>query len=146
MDGRDEIWISDELSIPAGELTFDFVASGGPGGQHVNKTATKVLLRFDVARSPSLTERQRELITARLASRIDGDGVLAVQARDTRSQLKNRELAVGRFRTLLREALTEQPPRRQTKPSRSAVERRLADKKRRSEAKRRRRYTHDRDD
>ena len=137
------IRINDELRIPLSELSIEFATSGGPGGQHVNKTATKVILRFDVTRSPSLSTAQRDRIRAKLESRISREGMLQVQAQDTRSQRQNRELATERFRALLAGALEMPKPRRRTKPSRAAIERRLSDKKRRADAKRRRRYSPD---
>lgn len=146
MNGHESIRINDALSIPAWELWFEFATSGGPGGQHVNKTATKVLLHFDVARSHSLNQAQRDRIRAKLASRMDRAGVLIVRARDTRSQRRNRELAIERFQALLADALVIPKPRKRTKPSRSATERRLTDKKRRAETKHRRRYLGDRYD
>lgn len=134
MDG---IRISRTVVVPLEHLTFHFSRSGGPGGQNVNTRDTKVEVVFDVARSPVLGPRQRERILARLASRLDSDGRLHVVASDERTQGQNRELAVGRLRDLLEEALRpDPPPRRPTRPTRGSVERRLAAKRARSHVKR----------
>lgn len=133
------IEISEVVSIPLAELSFRFSRSSGPGGQHVNKTETRVELLFDVANSPSLTDAQREQVMRRLANRIDSDGVLHVTSQATRSQKQNREVALERFRRLLQEALRPLKKRRPTKPPPAATERRLREKKRRSETKKRRR-------
>jgi ribosome-associated protein len=143
MEKADEVRIDDRLTIPASELEFTFATGGGPGGQHVNKTATKVTLHFDVVTSPSLDDAQRALVLERLASRLDSDGVLRIQVHETRSQAKNREIAVARLKDLLARALRPVRPRRPTKPSQAAKQRRLESKRRHSETKRRRRYTPD---
>jgi ribosome-associated protein len=118
------------------ELRFRFSTSGGPGGQHVNKVETQVTLLFDIAASPSLDEPTRQRLLQKLSSRLTGDGVLAVTARDARSQFENRELALARFQALLAQALIVPKKRRPTKPGRLAVERRLGEKRRRSLLKR----------
>ena len=131
--------ITDQLAIPLSELGFRFSRSGGPGGQHVNRTATRVELLFDVAHSPSLTEEQRQRLLKRLAGRIDSEGILRVAAQSERSQLRNRQEAIERLQTLLRQALYIPKRRRRSKVPRWARERRLAEKRRRSETKRYRR-------
>ena len=116
-----------------------FSRSGGPGGQNVNTRSTRVEVVFDVAGSPSLGPRQRARITDKLGGRLDTDGRLRVVASEERSQAQNRELALGRLRDLLAEALRpDPPPRRPTRPSKGAVERRLASKRARSRIKRER--------
>ena len=135
----DVIVINGRLSIPASELTFRFSTSGGPGGQHANRSATRVTLLFDVANSPSLTEGMRNRLLQRLSSRLDKDGVLQIQVSDSRSQHQNRQTAVARFQELLADALKVRKKRRKTKPSRAARERRLQAKKRRGQRKRERR-------
>ena len=132
------LYINDNLSIPEWELTFSFSASGGPGGQHANRSATRATLFFDVANSPSLNDSQRRRLMHRLSSRIDQDGILQVSAQDTRSQHRNRELAVERFEELLADALERRKRRRPTRPPRWANERRLEEKKRRGRRKRQR--------
>jgi ribosome-associated protein len=129
--------VSPSLRIPVGELQFRFSPSGGPGGQHANKVSTRVELRFDVAGSPSLGPHQR----ARLLDRLGPE--LRVVADDERSQLRNRQRAVERFRERMAEALRVDKARRPTRPSKGAKERRLAEKRRLSERKRARRPDHD---
>lgn len=118
------------VTVPAAELTWRYDTPGGPGGQHANRAATRVELRFDVAGSPSLGEVER----ARLLDKL-GPEVVVIAA-DSRSQARNRELAVERLRTLLGEALKPERPRRKTKPSRAAKTRRLDAKRQRGELKR----------
>jgi ribosome-associated protein len=130
-----EIEITGELQIPEWELTFSFSPSGGPGGQHANRAATRATLFFDVATSPSLTEPQRRRIQRRLAGRIDQDGILQVSAQDTRSQHQNRQLAIERFQAMLAKAVRPRKRRRKTRPSAAANERRLRRKKRRGRRK-----------
>lgn len=130
------IEINDQLSIDEDELTFTASRSAGPGGQHVNKTSSRITLRFDVAGSPSLDEEQRAKICERLPTRITKDGVLWLHAQRHRSQRRNREAATERFADLLREALDEAPPRKKTRTPRSVKRRRLEAKKRRAEKKR----------
>ena len=136
----DDLRVNNWLVIPAAELRERFSRSSGPGGQSVNTTDSRVELSFDIARSPSLPERERNRATARLAARL-ADGVVTVAAETERSQLMNREAARARLAALLREAIAPPPPPRvPTKPSRGARERRLADKARRSRTKRDRRF------
>ena len=130
--------ITANLTIAQDELQYRFVRSGGPGGQHVNKTATQVELTFDVAHSPSLDEGQRQRIGQALRKRIDGEGVLHLVSTATRSQSANREEVTERFRDLLAAALKPVKPRRPTKPSRGAKEKRIASKKARGETKKQR--------
>lgn len=132
----DDLVLSDGTTIAASELDLTFARSGGPGGQHVNTSATKVELRFDVATSPSLTAAQRTRIRGALASRLTADGVLVLQAGEFRSQVRNREAAVGRLRNLLDEALRPRRRRVPTRVPRAARRRRLEDKRRRGERKR----------
>jgi ribosome-associated protein len=141
MDG---VRITGSCVIPLSELRFRFSRSSGPGGQNVNKRDTQVELLFDVAASPALGPRQRERALRRLASRLDGDGVLHILASDERTQGRNRELAVERFRGVMQQALAADPPkRRPSKPTRAAKERRLESKRRRARTKRDRRLIDD---
>jgi ribosome-associated protein len=126
--------------LPASELEFRFSRAGGPGGQHVNTSSTRVELVFDLAGSPSLSGYERERASRRLRSRLDADGRLRVVAQDERSQLRNRELAVRRFTELMRKALAPPaPPRRATRPSASATAKRIARKRQAGQTKRLRR-------
>lgn len=130
--------INDDLTIPMAELSFRFSTSGGPGGQHANRAATKATVLFDVAQSPSLSDGVRARLLKRLAKRLDKDGILAVSAQDSRSQHHNRELAIARLQVMLADALKVRKKRRKTRPNRAAKERRLAEKKRRSRLKKER--------
>jgi ribosome-associated protein len=116
--------------IDVDELDFRYSASGGPGGQHANTSNTKVEVRFDIEASPSLTDRQRELLLERLGP------LVRVVASDRRSQAQNRELALDRLRERLAAALVVAPPRRATKPSKSAKTARLDSKRKRGDTKR----------
>jgi ribosome-associated protein len=136
-----DLSVNSWLLIPAGELSERFSRSSGPGGQGVNTTDSRVELSFDVARSPSLTETARRRALGRLQHRLS-DGVLTIASSGERSQLMNREEARERLAAIMRDAVAPpKPPRIPTKPSRGARERRLDDKRRRSQAKRNRRYT-----
>lgn len=130
--------VSGSISIPEAELRWRFSRSSGPGGQHVNTSATAAELSFDVATSPSLPEHLRQRALERLAGRLV-DGVVTIRAEEFRSQFRNRQAACNRLIALLAEA-TAPPPksRRPTKPSRRARERRLAGKRHRGEIKRQR--------
>jgi ribosome-associated protein len=128
--------VSDAVSIPLAELRFRFSRSSGPGGQHVNRSATQVELLFDVAGSPSLSDEQRALVLRRLSGYIDTDGVLHLVSSSTRSQLRNREEVTLRFARLMERALRPSKPRRPTRPTGAARARRLEEKRRRSQAKR----------
>jgi len=131
--GDDELVVSRGVRIPRSELSVRFSASGGPGGQHANKTASRVELVFDVEASPSLLPVQRERVLGKLGP------VVRVVVDEERSQLRNRAIAEERFVARLAAALHVEPPRRATKPSRGAKERRLQGKKQRSETKANRR-------
>lgn len=124
------IRISDNLFIRESELSFAASASGGPGGQNVNRVNTRVALVFDVSGSPSLSEYQKTRICQRLSSRINKAGKLRIVCRESRSQWANRELATGRLVRLLKNALLEERPRRKTRVPARAHRRRLDGKKR----------------
>ncbi|MBN2112613.1 MAG: aminoacyl-tRNA hydrolase [Acidimicrobiia bacterium] len=126
------------LVIPAEELQWRFDTSGGPGGQHANRSATRVELAFDVAASPAVPEPLRAILLERLGTRISG-GVLRLVVNESRSQWRNRQIARRRLADLLAEALRPRRRRRPTRPSTAARLRRLADKRRRGEIKRDRR-------
>jgi ribosome-associated protein len=127
--------INDEVSISPAELDFRFSRSSGPGGQHVQKTSTRVELLFDVANSPSLTERQRGQILDRLGGYIDSEGILHLVAQSERSQLRNREEVVARFQALMQRALKRRKRRKPTRPTAASQERRLRKKQRRGQIK-----------
>lgn len=133
--------------LPLSELEFRATRSGGPGGQHVNTSSTRVELVFDLEGSPTLTDAERTRARRRLRSRLDGDGRLRVVAQDERSQHRNRRLATERFCALMRAALAPPPPpRRPTRPTRAATEERLEGKRRDAVRKRMRRPPADADD
>ena len=123
------------ITIPLDEIVITFARSAGPGGQNVNKVSSRVTLRFNVESSPSLSLKQKDRLRERLASRIGADGCLAVNSRRHRSQAMNREAALVRFIELLETALGEIKARVKTRAPKSAEERRLMDKVRRSELK-----------
>ncbi len=137
--GESVLHIEDKVSIPLSELNFRFSRSSGPGGQHANRTETRVELMFDLARSPSLSEAQRERALPVLTSYLDHDGVMHLVSQSTRSQLRNRQEVMDRFRTLMREALRVPKKRYPTRATRAAREKRLLEKRRRSDAKKQRR-------
>jgi ribosome-associated protein len=129
-----ELRVTRSCVIPLSELEWRFARSGGPGGQHVNTSNTRVEVRFDVAGSPSLGPRQRSRLLTRLGP------VVRATASETRSQARNRELALERLRRRIAEGLRRPPPRRRpTAPSGAARRSRLDAKRRRAETKRRRR-------
>jgi ribosome-associated protein len=136
---RGDLEVRPGLVLPAAELRWRFSRAGGPGGQSVNTTDSRVELSFDVAGSTALSATQRDRARQRLAGRLV-DGVLTVVAAEHRSQLMNRRAASERLAEVLREAVAPPPrSRRPTRPTKGSVERRLAGKRRRGETKRARR-------
>jgi ribosome-associated protein len=134
----DVVRINPALSIPRAELDYRATRSGGPGGQHVNTSATRVELTWNVKASPALDDAQRARILAKLAKRITEDGVLRLTSSGSRSQHQNKEDVTERFARMIEQALRQPKPRRKTKPTRASKEARLQQKKRRSETKSRR--------
>lgn len=143
MDDDGDIRITARLSVPRRELVFRASRSGGPGGQHVNTSSTRIELVWDVTGSAALDEPQRTRLLTALASRLDGEGRLRIVAQGERSQLRNREAAVTRFAAVVRKGLAVPRPRKPTKPTRASKERRLTAKKRRGRLKRDRGTTGD---
>jgi len=135
--------VNRRLVIPTDELEERFSTSSGPGGQHANKASTRAELTWNIESSSVLGPRQRERLRSRLASRLDSNGVLRVASEKHRSQLRNREEARTRLAELVDRALKVERPRVKTKPTRAGKERRLQQKRRRSEIKRARRVTND---
>jgi ribosome-associated protein len=133
------IRINDDISIPDSEISLAFVRADGPGGQHVNKTATAVQLRFDVRQSPSLPEAVRQRLQRLAGRRLTGDGVLVIDARSHRSQKQNREEALARLIGLIQAAARPPRPRRPTQPSAASRRRRLESKRQRARLKHQRR-------
>ncbi len=130
--------INSRVSIADDEIYFTFTRSGGPGGQKVNKTSTRVTLLFDVEASAGLTDAERARIKRRLATRISKDGVLRVVSQKHRNQAANRTAALERFAELLREALKPERRRKPTRVPEAVREERLREKKHRSRLKRER--------
>ena len=131
--------VTPELRIPRTELEYRASRSGGPGGQHVNTSSTRIEVWWDVAGSAALDEAQRERLLARLATRLDGAGRLRLVSGATRSQLKNRAEVTKRLAEVVARALHVPRPRKKTKPSRAAKAARLEAKRRRSGLKESRR-------
>jgi len=117
------------------ELEFKAVRSSGPGGQHANKTSTKVELSFHVENSKGLSEAEKGRIRRKLENRINREGFLKMSSEDSRSQHSNREIVIHNFLELIKSALKRQKPRKKTKPTRASKLKRLHSKKKRSEIK-----------
>jgi len=130
------IEVTPAVSLPLSELAVETSRSSGPGGQHVNKTETRVTVRFDVEASAALDEDQKAMVRERLSSRLTREGVLLVSAQRHRSQSANRELAIERLVELLQEALTEVEPRWSTRVPRGQKSDRRQQKRHRGELKR----------
>ncbi len=131
--------ITPELRIPISELDYKASRSGGPGGQHVNTSSTRVEVWWDVAASPSLTPEQRELLLQRLGRRLDSSGRLRLVSSGSRSQLRNKEEVTERLRSVVASAVAVRKKRKPTRPSQAAKAARLEAKRRRSSTKQRRR-------
>jgi ribosome-associated protein len=130
MNGSDDaLFVNHTLSIPRSELEVSASRSGGPGGQHVNTSSTRVEILWNIGKSPTLYDDQRALLMNALRTRLSAAGDIRVVASDTRSQSRNRALAETRLAELVRRAMIVKKPRKATRPTRSAVERRLAEKK-----------------
>jgi ribosome-associated protein len=131
--------VTGTVSIPRTELQYRATRAGGAGGQHVNTSSTRIELLWNVATSQALDEEARARVSAKLASRLDGEGNVRVVSSARRSQVQNREAAEARLAELVRAALAVPRRRKPTRPTRAAKEARLGDKRKRSETKRQRR-------
>lgn len=141
---RDVLIVNAAVRIPRTELDVRATRSGGPGGQHVNTSSTKIELRWQPVSSVALTDVQRERLLTNLATKLDGDGWLRLTASEHRSQLQNREAAEARLVMMVKAALVVPKVRRATKPTYTSKVKRLESKSQRSEVKQqRKRITRD---
>jgi ribosome-associated protein len=143
MDDATHLNVTPTLWIPRTELSYRASRAGGPGGQHVNTSSTRIELIWDLPNSRAITDEERARIHTKLASRLDSEGNVRVVASDRRSQQQNRQAADIRLASLVRHALHVPKARRPTKPTKASKERRLSDKKRQSDKKRDRRGSDD---
>jgi ribosome-associated protein len=137
--GSSDVVVTDRISIPQKEIEEHFVRASGPGGQHVNRVATAVQLRFDAAASPSLPEGVRRRLMRLAGRRLTREGVVVIEARRHRTQEQNRKDALERLKALIRKAAERPRSRRPTKPTRASRRRRLEAKTRKGRLKRLRR-------
>ncbi|MBP7632758.1 aminoacyl-tRNA hydrolase [Candidatus Ozemobacteraceae bacterium] len=134
----DPLQINESLTIPTADLQWSAARGSGPGGQNVNKVASKVELRFDLNGTTALSPAVKERLRAIAASRVDAEGRLLITCQESRDQRYNLEEALRKLRDLILKALTPPKKRRPTKPTRASKERRLAGKRAHAEKKRRR--------
>ena len=136
----DGIRVTQTVVIPRSELVVRATRSGGPGGQHVNTSSTRIEITWDVMRTRALSEDERQRVATRLGARVSDEGTVRVVASDSRSQRQNRERAESRLSDLIRRALAVPKARKRTRVPRGAVEARLESKRRLGERKRQRRW------
>lgn len=136
---QEDLVVSPQLTIPRAELQVRASRSGGPGGQHVNTSSTRIELLWDLTHSTAVTEEVRARLLAKLVTRLDSEGMVRVVASDRRSQAQNREAAEERLASMVRQALVVPKKRRPTRPTKASREERLARKRKRAERKRERR-------
>jgi ribosome-associated protein len=139
MKDDDEIRINSRMAIPRSELRFKASRSGGPGGQHVNTSSSRIEVVWNVAESEVLTEAERGRLLTKLATRLDSFGQLRVVSQEERSQLRNRQAATERLADVVARALVVPKRRKPTKPTRASKERRLEAKRKQGQKKRERR-------
>jgi ribosome-associated protein len=139
MDGDSQLNVTPTFSIPRSELQYRASRAGGPGGQHVNTSSTRIELLWDLPNSQAVSDDERQRIRTKLAARLDAEGMVRIVASDRRSQQQNKQAADSRLAALIKQALHIAKKRRATKPTKAAKERRLVEKKHRSDTKRNRR-------
>ena len=140
---HNELRVNGRVGIPRSELTIQVSRSGGPGGQHVNTSSTRVEVRWNLDQTRALSPDDRARARAKLGARVDADGTLRVTSSESRSQRRNRDLAEARLAEIVRRALVIPKARRATKPHKGAKEARLRDKSVRSNLKKTRRWQPD---
>lgn len=121
------------------ELEFKMSRSSGPGGQHVNKTNTRVSLIFNVGSSSVLNDEEKAVLFTKLSNKLDNQGNLIIHSQEKRSQIQNKEIAIGKFYDLIRKAFEKKKIRKASKPGKAAIEKRLSEKKALSQKKKERR-------
>lgn len=139
MPASEPLWISPSLSIPGSDLSWEASRSSGPGGQNVNKVASKVELRFNLPGTRALSLEVKERLASLAATRLDADGWILIISQLTRDQGRNLDDALDKLRQLILRALVRPTPRRPTRPTRASKERRLDEKRRHAERKQGRR-------
>jgi len=137
------IEINNKIFIPETELQFNFIRSSGPGGQNVNKVSTAVQLRFDIINSPSLSDELKRRLIVKSGNKVTKEGILIIEAKRFRTQESNKQDAIERFTELIRKAGRKPKKRIKTKPSYKSKQKRIEEKKKRSETKKLRRIDHE---
>jgi ribosome-associated protein len=132
---RTVLQVTETIAIPDGELSWSYARSGGPGGQNVNKVASKAVLRWTLAASPSVPEAVKDRLRAAHPSYVTAEGELLIASEKYRDQGRNREDCLAKLAAMIRRAATPPKPRRPTKPTRGSKVRRLAEKKQQAERK-----------
>jgi ribosome-associated protein len=139
------IKINNNISIDENELSFNFIRSSGPGGQNVNKVSTAVQLKFDILNSAGLSENIKQRIITKGGKKVSKDGTILIEAKRFRTQEKNKQDALNRLITLIKDSSTEPKIRKKTKPTKISSDNRITEKKQKSEIKKYRKKINDND-